>query len=95
MPHAVGWSSTEIENKKLVKQYTIKSVTTNQVKCVTLIIDVNIYQMSGVITFFGIVRLSRNFVKHKIINSIESPDTFPSGLNVGYGCSDTFKMCHF
>eukprot|EP00731_Ephydatia_muelleri_P016737 Em0009g1161a len=32
--------------------------------------------MSGVITFFGIVRLSRNFVKHKIINSIESPELF-------------------
>lgn len=81
MPHALGRSSTEIENKQLVKQYTITSVTTNQVKCVTLIIHMNRYQMSGVITFFGIVRLSRNFVKHKIISSIESPDTFLSGLN--------------
>ena len=30
--------------------------------------------MSGVTTFFGIVRLSRNFVKHKIINSTEIKD---------------------
>ena len=88
MPHALGWSSSEIEDKKLD---TITSVTTNQVKCVTLIIDV----MSGVITSLGIVRLSRHFVKHKIINSIESPDTFLSGLNLGSECSDTFKMCHF
>ena len=55
----------------------------------------NIYQMSGVTTSFGIVRLSLNFVKHKIINSIRSPDTFLSGLNLGSGCSDTFMMCHF
>ena len=48
---------------------------------------VNIYQMSGVTTSFGIVRLSR-----KIINSITSPDTFLSGLNLESGCSDTLKM---
>ena len=48
--------------------------------------------MSGVITFFGIVRLSRNFAKHKIINSTNSSNTFLSGLNLRSGCSD---MCHF
>ena len=90
MPHALGWSSSEIENKKLD---TITSVTTNQVKCVTLIIDVNISNV-GRYNFFGNRQIVSTF-SQTIINSIESPDTFLSGLNLGSECSDTFKMCHF
>ena len=46
MPHALEWSSTEIENKKLVKQYM--SVISNNFRGV-------VKQMSGVTTSFGIV----------------------------------------
>ena len=70
----------------LVNEYT--SVTTKQVNNRCKSIDVNSIPNVGRYNIVSI-GLSSNFVKHKIINSTKSPDSFLGGLNLRSGCSDT------